>query len=402
MTILRNKNVTKVLSVLIAIILWAYVIGVQNPPVTQTITNIPIQLLSAETLARNGLAILEVNRQTVDVVVRGTRADIAQYRNQITAVADVFGYTDRESLVLVRAFPHTNRLTIEEVRPANILVRIENLVSVYKTVNIAFTGDEQPDTEPGRITRQPEQIEIRGPQSLVESVAYVGIEVPYSRISRSGSTLILPVIVLDADGEAVSNIERSSETVSVEVTLFDTKEVPLFVEIIGEINEIYEVTTLDVPKTIRIRGNRSILADIDQIEAEPIDISDVEITSELRVRPILPEGVELARGSANIHVNIEIKGISNNSFEYNSPEIDIQGLSEGLNAYINTPMLVLKAVGSEEILSIAEKKDFRLSVNLQGLGQGTHVVPVIVSHDKALSNLEITPGEVHITINEEL
>jgi YbbR domain-containing protein len=391
----------KILSVLIAFVLWVYVIVVENPPTPQTIQNIPIELLNVETLTQNGLTILDVDRETVSVTVRGTRADIAQYKDQITATANVFGYpigANNNVPIIVTPPPG---LIVEEVRPARIRVNIERLVSVYSPINITFSGDILPNTEPGSMTMQPEQIEIRGPESLIESVSYVGVEVPYQELSRSGSTLTLPVNVLDANEGPIPNISLSSETVNVEVTLYDTKEVPLLIEITGEISEIYEITRLDIPETIKVRGSASALAGVVLIEAEPIDVSDVNITSELPVRPILPQGVELARGSSNIHVNIDIKGISNNSFEYNSPEIGIHGLRDGLNAYINTPTLILKAAGNEEVISVAGKEDFRLFVDLQGLSQGTHVVPVIVSHDhdSTLNNQVLTPGEVHITIS---
>jgi YbbR domain-containing protein len=403
MTILRNKNVTKILSLLIAIVLWVYVIAFQNPPTTQLIYNIPIELQNIGNLTQNGLAISEVSRETVNVVVRGTRADIARYQDQITVVANVFGHgIGDDHVVQVNAFPATNRLVVEEVRPAAIRVTIENLVSVYKPVTLAFTGDAQPDTEPGRITVQPEQIEVKGPQSWVEAVSYVGVSVPYSQLSRDGSTLIFPVSVLDAMGEAVRNIDLSSGTVRVDATLFDTKEVPIFVEVTGEISEIYEITELYIPQTIRIRGSRSAVENIEYIEAEPIDISEVEITSQLPVRPILPEGVEPARGFADIHVNIVIKGISNKAFEYSSSKIEKNGLGEGLNAYINTPALMLKVTGKETIIDSAGEEDFRLSVDLQGLEPGAYVIPVFVSHDKELIDWEIIPGEVHITISEDV
>ena len=403
MTILRNKTVTKILSVLIAVVLWAYVIGVHNPPTIQTIHNIPIELLGTEDLTRRGLAIVEVNRQTVDVVVEGTRDDLIRYKDQITAMANVLGFTvgDRHS-VQVNAISNSTRLEIKEVRPANIRVTIEELVSVYKPITLTFTGDEPPNTEAGRISVQPEQIEIRGPQSLVESVSYVGVSVPFSQISGAGSTFTIPISILDEEGNVVPNIGLSSETASISVTLFDTKEVPLVAEIIGEMSEDYEITTLDIPETVTLRGNRSALAPIEFIEAEPIDISEVHMTSQLPLRLILPEGVELARDSIGIHVNIEIEGILSGSFEYDSStEIEIQGLGEGLNASINTPTVTLKIAGSEEVIDISKKEDFRLSVYLRDLIQGTHSVHVVVSHDKALYNLEITPEEVQITISTE-
>jgi len=394
---LRSKTLTKILSLLIAVGLWAYVIAVDNPPTTERIRGIQVELLNVDLLTQNGLAILEGDNATVEVVVTGTRADLAKYKDQIRATADVFGYRAEENYVNVDVLTPAT-LGYTEVRPAKIRVKIENLVSVYKPVSIVFTGELEPNTEPGNLTVQPEQIEVKGPQSLVEAVSHVRVEVPYSRISRSGSTMTLEALALDAEGERVEKVNLSSTTVSVSAILFDTKTVPLSIEITGELNEQYELTKLDVPETIKLRGGQAALAEINSIEAEPIDISEVTITSDLPVKLLLPAGVEVAGDSQDIYVKIWIKGISNKSFEYFSQEIELRGLSEGFSAYINTPSLLIKTAGKEETLNETEKEDFILHVNLEGLEEGIHIVPVFVTHDKTLNNLEIIPGEVHITI----
>ncbi|MCL1983690.1 MAG: CdaR family protein [Clostridiales bacterium] len=395
---LRNKNVTKILSLLIAIVLWAYVIAVDNPPTTERITGVPVQLMNVGMLTQNGLAVLDGDSAMVEVVVAGTRADISKYKDQIVATANVFGYGIGENYVTVEVLP-PSQLVCTEKRPSRILVNIENLVSVYRPVSITFTGDRAPGTEPGNLSVQPEQIEVKGPRSLVESVAYVGIEVPYSQISSSGSMLTLDASALDADGEVVQKVKLSSETVSVKATMFDTKTVPLTVNITGEVSERFEVTGIDVPAWIKIRGSKSSLATIDSIEAEPIDISSVDTTSSMRIYPKLPIGVEIADDSRGISVKIGIKGITKSSIEYFSPEIEILGLAEGFSAYINTPSLVLNIAGIEAVIESVGKDDFKLSVDVENLEEGTHVVPVSVEHDVALNSLTLAPEAVHITIN---
>ncbi|MCL1809085.1 MAG: CdaR family protein [Clostridiales bacterium] len=395
---LQSKNVTKVLSLLIAIVLWAYVIAVENPPTTERIANIPVELRNVGMLTQNGLAILEGENAMVEVVVTGTRSDISKYKDQVGATANVFGYGIGENYVTVEVLMPA-QLSRPEVRPSRILVNIENLVSVYRPVSLTFTGEAEPGTEPGNLTVQPEQIEVKGPKSLVESVAYVGVEVDYSEISRMGSTLTCVASALDADGNVVPKVELSSETVSVKATMFNTKTVPLSVDITGEVSGIFEVTGIEVPPTIKIRGPRNSLAEIASVKGEPIDISSVDTTSELRIHPVLPDGVEIADDSRGLNVKIGIKGITKSSLEYFSPEIEILGLPESLGAYINTPSLMLNIAGKEAVVEQAGKDDFVLTVDVEGLEEGTHVVQVSVVHDVALNSLELIPEEVHITIN---
>ena len=55
---LENKNVLKVLSLLLAIVLWAFVLGEVNPTVKKTITNIPVEFTNVEQLESIRLASL--------------------------------------------------------------------------------------------------------------------------------------------------------------------------------------------------------------------------------------------------------------------------------------------------------------------------------------------------------
>jgi len=396
----RSKNVTKILSILIAIVFWAYVMAIENPTMNQWITNVPVVIQNVSSLTQNGLALIEGENKTVEVNVRGTRTEIAKYKDQITAYANVFGYGAGEYNIAVGVSP-LGGLIIGQIRPAQIHVKIENIVSVHMPVEISYSGELAPNTEPGSLTIQPEQIEVKGPQSYVEAVAYVGVELPLEQINRDGLALKLEVFAFDANGEKVDNVILSSNTVSISATLYDIKTVPLNVEIRGEVSEKYEVTSLEVPDSITIRGSRSSLLGISAVEAEPIDISGVEITSELPVKLILPAGVEPANNSYNIKVYITLKGIVRSSFEYNSQEILITGPEEGLSYYINTPSVVINMAGGEEALGSAVKGDFELSVDVSGLRQGVHLVAVIVTHNKELRSLEAEPHEVHITINEE-
>jgi len=398
---LQSKNLTRVLSLLIAIVLWAYVIAFENPPVTERITGVPVRLFNEEMLTKEGLAVLEGHNVTVDVTVSGTRSDISRYKDQIIATANVFGYKIGMHYVTVDVLP-PGPLKLVEIRPVKILVNIESLVSAHFPVQIAFTGEAEPDTEPGNIAFQPEQIEISGPESLIESISYVSVEIPNAQLMREPTSITVPATPIDVNGAQVSRVKLSSETVSVRATMYDVKEVPLHVEITGVVDERFEMTQCLVPNTIMIRGSRQALLEIGSVEAETIDISGVEITSELLITPLLPDGVEIASGSHNIHVSIGIKGISNKSFEYESRDIEILGTGEGLKGYINTPVINIKIAGREAVLEAATKKDIILSVDIEGLEEGSHVVPITATYEIVLNNLELIPVEVYITISEDI
>jgi len=398
-TILRNKTITKILSVLIALVLWAYVITVEDPIQEHRIHNVPIEFINVDALEMRDLTLLSADRQTVTVIIRGTARNIAQAEGQITATANVFGRGVGTSSVPVTVVP----LGIVDARvlPAhsNVNITVDHLVSMYKPITVDFVGEIAPDTEAGQITMQPEQIEIRGARTLIVSIAHVGVEVPYEQISRDGSTFTLDILVLDEQGYQIENVNLSSDIAIVDLTLYDTREVPIQVELIGEVGDDYVITRLQVPETVRIRGHRSVINNVQSIQTEPIDISDIQITSVIPINPILPYGVQLARGYENINVRIDIAGILTESFEFSLADIEIRNLDSGLIAYISTPSVTLNVTGSEGVISGAERGNFTLFVDVEELELGTHAVEVMLEHDKILIEYELTPQEVHVTIN---
>ena len=118
----------KVISVVIALILWVYVVNVINPPSSTTVTGVPVQLLNQEVLAASSLAIAGTDSYAVDVVVEGARSDIiALQADQVTAVADLFGMSKGQNYLVV-SVSVPEKITVTEVGPADPVL-IDELVS---------------------------------------------------------------------------------------------------------------------------------------------------------------------------------------------------------------------------------------------------------------------------------
>jgi len=397
----RSKNATKILSLLLAIVLWAYVIAIENPTTTKKFESVPVQLLKVETLAQSDLALMEGSSSALEIIISGKRSEISKInKDQLVVTANVLGYTAGEHYVDVNVdismLPPS--VSLVEVKPKKIPVVIDRLIAVYKPVSLQFSGAFPENMEAGRISLQPKEIEVSGAKTLVESVVYVSVEVPVDQIRKTNTALSLDAVALNDQGLAVPNVKLSSNRVDVNVTLLNTKTVPLTVEITGQVSDKYEITNIDIPQAITIRGSEADLDKIDLVTGQPINISGITETTEIPIKIELPRGVET--NGAALSVKIGIKGISTAEYIFNMSEIDINGLTEGRSAYINTPNVTLKAVGKEAVLSNTAKDDFMLSVDLTGLEPGIHTVPVVVSTNKIINNIEIIPAEVHITLNE--
>lgn len=86
---LNNKRVNIVLSVIIAICLWTYVVGETNPTIVKTYKNIPIKVKNEKVLEEQNLALGEMETSTVSITVKGSRNRINKILN-----SDISAYID--------------------------------------------------------------------------------------------------------------------------------------------------------------------------------------------------------------------------------------------------------------------------------------------------------------------
>ena len=73
-----KDSTLKVLSFIIAVVLWFYVILVIDPSVDVTIRNIPLRYINQGVLEERGLSLVEDPDLTMELKIRGSRKKIAK------------------------------------------------------------------------------------------------------------------------------------------------------------------------------------------------------------------------------------------------------------------------------------------------------------------------------------
>ena len=97
-----NNMLAKILSLVIAILLWSYVMGVENPNETITIRNVRVNFQNMESLEQKGLILLSPSEQFVNIKISGKKNDLDKIRQgSIYATADLEGYGVGDSRVRV-------------------------------------------------------------------------------------------------------------------------------------------------------------------------------------------------------------------------------------------------------------------------------------------------------------
>lgn len=398
---LQNKTFTKIISVVIALVLWVYVVGEINPTTTKRLDNIPVKLLNTENHAAKGFVALNAEDFVVSLTVEGKRADISSLDlKNILVTADLFGYYGLgENYINVNVeLPHG--ITLVESTPSKLKVIIDELVSENKPVKINYTGKLTENVEPSQISVKPESVEIKGARSIVDQVAYIGAKVDTGKLSNEISTIKAKALAYNGAGDIVNEVKLAESTIEVTTKLMSTKTVQLSVGVIGEESPDLQITNLDIPKTVKIRGDKAVIELVEGISAKEINLNNYNASAEIPLEIFLPEGVELAEAPQSLVAKLVIKGLSSKSFEYNTSVIKIDGLTTGFAAEIVPSNLIVSVADKDAILNGINSTDFVISIDLQGLGAGTHQVPVKAMINDSSKNITIGPKEVSVIILE--
>ncbi|KNF08581.1 YbbR family protein [Gottschalkia purinilytica] len=398
----KDSNLTiKVLSIFIAIVLWSYVISEVNPRVTKELNNIKVDIINEHTLKNSGLVLIEPRDVRVSVKVKGRRNDINNLDpNDIIAKADLLGYSEGVSKVYIDVKVPL-KLDIEDVRPRQVSFKIDSIVSKEKRVSIKTTGtsSEGYSIEDGQLS--PETVTVKGARSYVNSVSKVIANVNINDI-RSSKNLRVPLIAVDSKGKQVKKVDIEPRFTEVSLPVLRTKKVPVVPKTRGTLPNGYTISKMQVvPSVIGIKGLNEDIKNVNALQIEPIDITNLSANKEFSSRVILPNGVNTVGGN-KVAVKIELERTITRDIDYDMSQISFLNLAEGLNIVKDNlpPKVIVSIRGKEKLVNKISTSDLKLSVDLNGLSEGDHIIKITPSQIEGLEILQINPNSLPITLRK--
>lgn len=127
---MKNKLIAAVLSLLLAVALWAYVITVQNPEWEATFYNVPVVLQGEGALTEKGLMLTSGTASTVTLKLSGNRTDLNKLKSSdIIVTADLSRIYDPgvQTLRYDVSFPGNipdNSLSVQSQEPGLLTVGV--------------------------------------------------------------------------------------------------------------------------------------------------------------------------------------------------------------------------------------------------------------------------------------
>ena len=288
----------KVVSILLAIVIWFVWIQIENPTIPKDFSGVKVSIINQSELNPDK-KVWEIlnNSDTVRVTVTAPKTVInGLTADDIIAEADASKMTDNEIPITLRL---AGDVTYDSLKPNHdtVSLSIEDRARKYVRITRNVTGEVAENYKYNGVTMDLNMIEITGRKSEIEQVSYGQVDIDIDGISESLSANI-EIELYDKSNHLLnlSSVTKQSGYVHVDVSVLETKRIPIYASKTGDPAEgyLYAKNISISPEVIVLAGTAADLQSISRVNiTEPVDISKAEgnVTQSIDITPYIPENL---------------------------------------------------------------------------------------------------------------
>lgn len=398
----------KLLSLLLAVLLWSYVVS-SNPSITRTkdINGLTAYLSNESVLNSNRLALASDPSEALENV--SVRLEVPQSSYALADAENVQVSVDLSSVraagtqeVALRATTTYGRVVT--ILPETVTLEFEAYDSRSVPLNASITGETM-DTMWYNVSRlNPEELVISGPSSVVQTIAsaYVYVDVTgrdTSYITAARFTLF------DYNGEEIPQtlLSSSSSSVTVGVDVYPTRELPVSNDIADVVQgtpaEGYEVTSVTIqPEVVTVAADAELLDSLTELLIQPVDATDANQTFSQRARiSSLTDFKNIS--TEQVYVTVNIEEVQQSAWV--AVDLTFINTPEGLNYTYTSEDFRARVTGPASQVEALAESGVQAVVDLAGLTAGHYTLPITVD-ETIYPNLqfEFEPASVSLRLDD--
>ena len=371
----------KMLSLLLAILLWNYVIT-SNTSITRmkTLNGLTGYVSGQSTLGANGLALLEDPSDSLSNISVTVDAPQAYYRrisnDNVQVSLDLSSVrTAGVQEVPLRAVTSYGR--VADIQPESLTLTFEAQDSRSVPINATLTGDIRDDLWYSIVRTNPSFLTVTGAASVVRSISSANVYVDVTDL-ESPFTQAHPYVLVDSATDAEFSQEmltRSSSSVSVSVDVYPTKELRVSTDlsnvVTGQPASGYVVQSVSMqPDTVTVAADEELLEGLSELMIEPVNVDNMSQSFTTRAAISQLSGLRNL-SSEQVYVNIVI-GEASISAWIDNVGVQVTGKGEGLSVEYSKPEVYI--TGPRSDVEQIQADGLFVSLDLSGLGAGSYEI----------------------------
>ncbi len=373
--------IAKILCLVGAFCLWFYAMSSDGVMIEKDYT-VPVSIEKENDLySQTGWSVLSGKDSNVVVTLKGKR----NFINRVTE-EDLYAYVDissvekagRQNLEIRFDIPTECELVNSSV--SELVLYVDKKVSKNVPIEVVYsdyTISSQYQLDDPILSIN--EIAVTGPESELRNVASARTVLKLGNVTQTLNSVGVLKLVNEAGNEINSSyLTMSTTSVGVTVRLFTEKEVPLKVSYKhGYFNN--ENVTVDIsPKTIKLRGEPSVLDKIDSINVATLD--EKQYATDLKqVLPLeLPDDVISVGAEKEITIDVKHKNTTTRKISVDNIILTNDGSAKyalqttSINIDLRGPHDLIQSITSDNITVVVDMNNYK-SVS------GVIVVPTTIS-----------------------
>ncbi|WP_193708377.1 CdaR family protein [Alkalibaculum sporogenes] len=395
----KETNISIIGSILIAFVIWIYVIGEVDPNVKQRFNNIPVTIENLQVLEENGLVISKEEDLTVDITLYGRTSTMYGLRNRITASIDATDITEKGTYDLyieISGIP--DNIELQETHPNSIAIEVDRLAEDERRVELNIVGEPASGLVILGYSIDPDIVSIDGPEDILNNVSKIkgDINVKDAKDNLNQSVELYPV---DSEDRKVEGVSINTQTANVTVQIGGTKELEIKPEIKGKIADGYVVSEIVIePKSIVVGARKNLLDNIEEIVTEAINLDGINDSFEEEVSLILPSDIKIIEGDSTVLVKVVVQRVE--SREYSIDNIELVNKPEDIDITFEEQTITVTLRAITEVLDSIKNQELKLILDLEDIDIGENDVKLLMEDIDDVTIQSIIPGTIQVIATE--
>lgn len=381
---LKNNNVLKIVSVILAVMLWMVVSldttpPAGNRPISGDNQNTFYYTANIVPIYNENDYVINMKEKEVHVTLRGNNEVINQIRNgknidKMQFFVDMTDYKPGTYQMPIKfsGFPKDVEV---EIQPTTVEVGLSAKYRKEFTVMVEKIGLEAEGYQTGEPIIKPKKVHLTGNDADVEQVAFVKA---YINIDNVQAPILqqIPLRAFDKMGNVVE-VEINPQTVEVQIPVTSPYiTVPITYRISKYPPEGYAIESLDqLTKEVTLYGPRELINEYRVYNGPDIDLSDVKGFQTIDISIPLEEGLLKTEPDA---MHFEVNIVKAETKTVGNINIEVNGLGDGLKAEIvdQRKEVNITLEGASNVLNAIKVEDLQAFVDLSNLPPGQYNVPI--------------------------
>jgi len=414
---LSHPTVMKVMALALGILLWAIVhFNPDNPP-SQVASLVEIKTIGPVQVTPSGLdeqrfVLVDMQPQSIDLTVRGTRAEILAARpDDFRLSVDLSEVEAGTHTIPIKIDDMPRGLQLVQLNPGAVVVTVEMLQTKEFEVELEIRGEPAEGYRVGTPIFNPSnRAYVTLPAEELERVVRVGAVLEIDGASETIRGRVVRLTAYDADGNALEQAIITPPELEVEVPItLPSKTVPVQYRYVGTPPDGLAVASLEPDvQQVTVYGPQAALDKLQELQVD-VDLS--------KLRESGPFEVPLEAGSPFAFVSpdkavFQAAVVPAETRVLENVPISWNGLGEGLRVVSQEPAgdrISIQVSGAPELLNRLQPADVTVVADLSGRGPGVHTVPLTISLPRFVTRtggvtsvtVEIVPRETAATADPE-